>query len=241
MSHRVIPSGARNLLSLVRDVRFLATLAMVTLGCSHVPMVSRGADINVAVPDSFVVRFETSRGPVDVLAHKDWAPVGVDRFYTLVNNHYYDDARFFRVVKNFVAQFGLAANPSVTKAWRVRALPDEPVKHSNSRGTIAYARGGVNTRTTQLFFNLVNNPRLDTLNTFGFPPIAEVISGMSAVDSLYNGYGNAAPRSGTRANASGPQQDSIVQQGNAYLARGWPKLDYVKSARVIREWRGAPR
>lgn len=192
---------------------------------------------NVAVPDSFVVRFETSRGPVDVIARKSWAPNGVDRLYTLVENHYYDDARFYRVVKGFVAQFGLAAKPATTAAWRVRAIADEPVKHSNKRGTLSYARGGPGTRTTQLFFNLIDNARLDTTNTFGFPPIGEVIAGMSAVDSLYNGYGNAAPRTGPTATASGPQQDSITINGNAYLNRGWPKLDYVKTARVIREWR----
>ena len=192
---------------------------------------------NVAVPDSFVVRFETSRGPVDVMARKSWAPNGADRLYTLVANRYYDDARFYRVVKGFVAQFGLSATPAVTQAWRVRAIADEPVKHSNTRGTISYARGGPGTRTTQLFFNLVDNARLDTANTFGFPPIGEVIAGMSAVDSLYNGYGNAAPRTGATATASGPQQDSITTQGNAYLRRGWPKLDYVKTARVIKEWR----
>lgn len=220
-----------------RAVGFVAALAAVTVASCR--SIGGGArpDANVAVPDSFVVRFETSRGPVDVMARKGWAPNGVDRFYTLVSNRYYDDARFFRVVKGFVAQFGLAAKPEVTAAWRVRAIADEPVKHSNTRGTIAYARGGPGTRTTQLFFNLANNARLDTANAFGFPPIGEVVAGMNAVDSLYNGYGNAAPRSGATATASGPQQDSIVRLGNDYLKRGWPKLDYVKTARVIREWR----
>jgi peptidyl-prolyl cis-trans isomerase A (cyclophilin A) len=220
-----------------RAVAFVAALAAVApASCRSIGGGAR-PDANVAVPDSFVVRFETSRGPVDVMARKSWAPNGVDRFYTLVSNRYYDDARFFRVVKGFVAQFGLAAKPEVTAAWRGRAIADEPVKHSNTRGTIAYARGGPGTRTTQLFFNLVNNARLDTANTFGFPPIGEVIAGMNAVDSLYNGYGNAAPRSGATATASGPQQDSIVRLGNDYLKRGWPKLDYVKTARVIQEWR----
>jgi peptidyl-prolyl cis-trans isomerase A (cyclophilin A) len=221
----------------VVGLRLLAGCSIVVTVAACRSIVGGGhPDPNVTVPDSFVVRFETSRGPVDVLARKSWAPNGVDRFYTLVANRYYDDARFFRVVKGFVAQFGLSARPAVTAAWRVRAIADEPVKHSNTRGTLAYARGGPGTRTTQLFFNLVDNARLDTANTFGFPPIGEVIGGMSAVDSLYNGYGNAAPRSGATATASGPQQDSIVRQGNDYLKRGWPKLDYVKTARVIQEW-----
>jgi peptidyl-prolyl cis-trans isomerase A (cyclophilin A) len=226
-------------MSRVRRVALLlcSCAGVTTAACRSIGFGHALPDANVAVPDSFVVRFETSRGPVDVMARKSWAPNGVDRFYTLVGNRYYDDARFFRVVKGFVAQFDLSARPELTNAWRIRAIADEPVKHSNSRGTIAYARGGPGTRTTQLFFNLVDNARLDTTNTFGFPPIGEVIGGMSAVDSLYSGYGNAAPRSGPTARASGPQQDSIRIQGNAYLARGWPKLDYVKTARVIREWR----
>jgi cyclophilin family peptidyl-prolyl cis-trans isomerase len=193
------------------------------------------ADLDVAVPDSFVVRFETSRGSFDVMARKAWAPNGADRLYTLVRDRYYDDARFFRVVKDFVAQFGLAADPRRTAAWRVRAIADEPVRHSNLRGTISYARGGPGTRTTQLYINLKDNARLDTLNGFGFPPVAEVIAGMSVVDSLYSGYGEAA-RPGGRG--QGPSQDSINRQGNAYLTRGFPKLDYVRSARVTREWRG---
>ena len=222
--------------------RTLAVLGIVYAGvasaaCAGLAHRGSAVDLNVASPDSFLVRFETSRGPVDVMARKSWAPNGVDRFYTLVQSRYYDGARFFRVVKGFVAQFGLAGTPSVTQAWRGRAIADEPVKHSNTRGTIAYARGGPGTRTTQLFFNLVDNARLDTANTFGFPPIAEVVSGMSAVDSLYSGYGNAASFTRPVATATGPQQDSITILGNTYLARGWPKLDYVKTARVVREWR----
>ena len=221
----------------------------------------RTFDPDVAVPDSFVVAFETSRGRFDVMARTQWAPVGVDRFYQLVGVHYYDDARFFRVVKDFVAQFGLPADPSRNKAWRARRIADEPVRHGNLRGTLSYARGGAGTRTTQLFINLKDNTRLDTANTFGFPAFAEVISGMSVVDSLYQGYGDAAPRAPaptavrrdtvrrevvrrdttqrdtTTRVRLGPSQDSITLQGTPYLLRGWPKLDYIKTARVVREWR----
>jgi cyclophilin family peptidyl-prolyl cis-trans isomerase len=194
------------------------------------------SDLDVVVPDSFVVRFETSRGQFDVITRKAWAPNGVDRFYTLVRDRFYDEARFFRVVKDFVAQFGLAADPRVTTAWRIRAIADEPVRHTNARGTISYARSGPGTRTMQIYINLKDNARLDTLNGFGFPPIAEVLSGMEVVDSLYSGYGDAA-RAGGRG--QGPSQDSINRQGNAYLTHAFPKLDYVKTARVTREWRSA--
>ena len=211
-----------------------AAVLAIGAGCSHGFGRHASSDLDVAVPDSFVVRFETSRGAFDVMARKAWAPNGTDRLYTLVRDRYYDDARFFRVVKDFVAQFGLAADPRRTAAWRVRAIADEPVHHTNSRGTISYARGGAGTRTTQLYINLKDNARLDTLNGFGFPPVAEVIAGMNVVDSLYSGYGEAA-RPGGRG--QGPSQDSINRQGNAYLTRGFPKLDYVKSARVTREWR----
>lgn len=229
-----------------RQIIHLAALAAATLALSAcAPLFGcrqEGVNPNVVVPDSFVVRFETSKGAFDVMARKSWAPIGVDRFYTLVGNRYYDENRFFRVVKDFVAQWGLSGDPKMTEAWRLRCIADEPVKHSNVRGTIAYARGGPGTRSVQLYVNLRDNPKLDTLNTFGFPPIAEVVSGMSAVDSLYNGYGEAAPRSGPQFGREGPSQDSISRQGNEYLKRGWPKLDYIKTARVIREWRaGAAR
>jgi peptidyl-prolyl cis-trans isomerase A (cyclophilin A) len=198
---------------------------------------AEGVDAGIATPDSFLVHFESSRGPFDVMAHRDWAPIGVQRLYQTLGEHYYDDARFFRVVKNYVAQFGLAGDPSKTAAWRRRCMADEAVKHPNTRGTMAYARGGPNTRSIQLFINFKDNPKLDTLAGFGFPPIGELVQGMENVDSLYNGYGDSAPRSGPQFGREGPSQDSITAQGNAYLNRGWPKLDYVKTARIIREWK----
>jgi peptidyl-prolyl cis-trans isomerase A (cyclophilin A) len=222
----------------ITAVAFGLGLATVAASCGRGPLAHWPHALNpaVAVPDSFVA-FETTRGRIDIMARTAWSPAGVDRFYTLVREHYYDGARFFRVVKNFVAQFGISGDPALNRAWRVRRLADEPVKHSNTRGTISYARGGPGTRTVQLYINLKDNARLDTLSGFGFPPIAEVISGMNVVDSLYSGYGEAAPRAGPQSGRSGPSQDSIQVAGNAYLVRGWPKLDYIKSARVVREWR----
>jgi len=222
--------------------RRLALVAVAILGvasCAAWPFGGRPDRIreNVAVPDSFVVAFETSRGRFDVMARKNWGPTGVDRLYTLIRTRHFDDARFFRVVKDFVAQFGLSGNPSIDDAWKIRRIADEPVHHTNARGTISYARGGPGTRSVQLYINLRANPRLDTLNGFGFPPIAEVVDGMSVVDSLYSGYGDGAGRGTPQPGRQGPSQDSIMTQGNAYLLRGWPKLDYIKTARVVKEWR----
>ncbi|MDB4878535.1 MAG: peptidyl-prolyl cis-trans isomerase cyclophilin type [Gemmatimonadetes bacterium] len=227
-----------------RRLILIAVAAVSATSC--LPAALRGCkqeapNPNTAVPDSFVVAFETTRGRFDVMARKQWAPIGTDRFYTLVRAKHYDDARFFRVVKDFVAQFGLSGDPAVNDAWRVRCIADEPVKHSNTRGTIAYARGGPGTRSVQLFVNLKDNPKLDTLSGFGFPPIAEVVAGMPVVDSLYSGYGESSARSGPQPGREGPSQDTINTKGNAYLKAGWPKLDYIKTARVVQEWRSPAR
>ena len=218
----------------IRRLVVLAVSVAVASGC----MFNRGGgtvDPDVTVPDSFVVVFETTRGRFDVMARREWGPAGVDRFYQLVNDRFYDETGFFRVVKGFVAQFGLAADPAKTKAWRVRRLADETLRHGNVRGAVAFARGGPGTRTTQLYINLVDNARLDTANTYGFPAIAEVVRGMSVVDSIYSGY-NAA-RGGPPVEGGSPSQDSISNQGTAYLKRHFPKMDYIESARVVREWR----
>ena len=227
----MIPLGRSILVAGVVAVTWVAWSCMPSFGCKL-----EALEPGTSVPDSFVVAFETSRGRVDVMARKAWAPNGVGRFFELVNTKFFDDARFFRVLKGFVAQFGMSGDTKVNEAWRHRCLADEPVKHSNTRGTISFARGGPGTRSTQMFFNLVDNPVLDTLEGLGFSPIAEVVSGISVVDSLYSDYGESSPRSGPQFGAEGPRQDSIAAQGNAYLVRGWPKLDYIKTARVVQRW-----
>lgn len=185
-----------------------------------------------AAPDSFHVRLETSRGPVVLKLHRDWSPLAVDRFHALVRTGFYDDARMFRVVAGFVAQWGIPASPELAKPWEGKTIADESVRRSNVRGTVSFARGGPNSRTAQVYVNLADNVRLDTLNRFGFPVIGYVIEGMATFDSLYAGYG------GTRAQRlPGPSQDSIRQQGNAYLMRAFPRLDYIRTARVTRQWR----
>lgn len=188
------------------------------------------------LPDSFVVAMETSRGPVEVMVRKAWAPLGAYRFRELVEEKHFDDARFFRVLKNFVAQFGLSGDPAVNARWDKRCITDEPLRHLNTRGTLSFAAARApNSRSVHLFFNLKDNAQLDA-PAAPYPPIGEVISGMEAIDSLYSGYGDFPPKSGPQYGREGPMQDSIAKLGNAYLARGWPKLDYIKTARVIRQW-----
>jgi len=182
-----------------------------------------------AAPDTFAVRFETTRGPFTVEFYRAWAPLGADRVYYLVRSGYYDGVRFFRVLPGFVAQFGASGDPRVAKVWDVRTIRDDPVKQTNRRGTVTFATAGPNTRTTQLFVNLGGNSRLDRL---GFAPLGRVVDGMTrVVDSLYAGYGEGAPR------GKGPNQDRIAAEGTAYLAREFPRLDWIRKAEVVKEFR----
>jgi cyclophilin family peptidyl-prolyl cis-trans isomerase len=186
--------------------------------------------LDLATPDSFLVTFETTRGQFDVMAHLRWAPVGTDRFYELVRRRYYDSVYVFRVVKGFVAQFGLHGDPDVNAAWRNRRIADDRVREGNTRGRLSFARSGPGTRTTQLYINFADNIRLDTSGTIGFPAFAEVVRGMEVVDSLNAEYGGAPSQ----------RQDSISRQGNAYLQRAFPNLDMIRTARIVREWRQPP-
>lgn len=182
------------------------------------------AALAAPAPDSFKVAFETSKGNFTVYAHRDWAPRGVDRFYHLVQAGYYDEVRFFRVLGGFMAQFGVHGNPRVNAAWEALRIEDDPVTQTNRRGRVSFAMGGPNTRTTQLFINYGNNANLDAM---GFAPIGEVIDGMAVVDSLYANYGEGAP------DGSGPDQGRIMAEGNTYLATGFPRLDFIRRARVV--------
>lgn len=215
-----------------------AVLVVAAVSCSrHAPLLEPTVrDLAWVAPDSFETVFETSRGPIRMMAHRDWSPLAVDRFHFLVRHRYYDGARFFRMIPGFVVQWGIPGDPALHKVWGDRTVPDEPVRQSNVRGRVAYARSGPNTRGVQLYINLGNNARLDTLNRFGFPPIAEVLAGMEAADSMYAGYSCARGSQGTC-----PSQDSIGTQGNAYLRRAFPRLDSIVSARVVREWKGPRR
>jgi len=183
-------------------------------------------------PDSFLVQLETSRGNVELMVHRAWSPLGVDRMHFLLSQGYYDGARFFRVVPGFVVQWGISRDSSVNKVWNDRDLPDEPVRQRNTRGRISYARAGPNTRSVQLYINLADNSRLDTANVFGFPPIGEVRDGMALMDSMYAGYSCRRGSQGTC-----PSQDSIQAWGEAYLSRSFPRLDVIKKAGIVREWK----
>ena len=183
------------------------------------------AELAQAAPDSFTVLFETSKGRFTVQAHRAWAPLGVDRLYFLTKNGYWDGVRFFRVLPNFVVQFGIHGDPKISDAWKGRTIADEPVKQSNQAGFLTYAMGGPNTRTTQIFINKRDNSRLDSL---GFAPIGKVIDGMHVVEQLYGGYGEGSPRGG------GPDQERIRLQGNSYLERQFPRLDSIVKARIVK-------
>src|SRR6266480_2792463 len=175
-------------------------------------------------PDSFRARFSTTKGDFVIAVHRAWAPHGADRFYNLVRSGYYDGVRFFRVIPGFMAQFGIHGDPHVAAAWRDATIPDDPVRQHNARGTVSFATAGPGTRTTQLFVNYGDNSRLDGA---GFSPFGQVVEGMDVVDRLYGGYGEGAP------GGRGPDQSTIQVQGNAYLERQFPELDYVKRAGIV--------
>ncbi|MGH9385830.1 MAG: peptidylprolyl isomerase [Vicinamibacterales bacterium] len=175
-------------------------------------------------PATFNVKFDTSAGEFIVKVTRDWAPNGADRFYNLVKNGYYDDVRFFRAIAGFMVQFGISGDPAVNNVWRSAQIAPDPVKQSNRRGYITYAMGASpSTRTTQVFINFQNNASLDKS---GFAPFGEVVKGMEIVDKLFSGYGEGAP------SGSGPNQGRVQMEGNAYLKKDFPKLDYVKKATI---------
>lgn len=175
-------------------------------------------------PDSFRARFETTKGDFVIAVHRAWAPLGADRFYNLVRSGYYDDVRFFRVIPGFMAQFGIHGDSAVSTAWREQRISDDPVRRTNVRGMVTFATAGPGTRTTQIFINYGNNDRLDAM---GFAPFGQVAEGMEVVDALYGGYGEGQPR------GRGPEQMRMQIEGNKYLGREFPRLDYIKQARIV--------
>ena len=181
------------------------------------------ANLNEKAPDTYKVNFDTSAGQFVLEVNRVWAPNGADRFYNLVKNGFFNDARFFRVISGFMVQFGINGDPAIAAAWRSAKIPDDPVKESNKRGRITFATAGPNTRTSQVFINFGDNAFLDSQ---GFAPFGRVTSGMEVVDKLYAEYGEGAP------SGRGPNQGAVQSQGNVYLAKDFPNLDFVKKAAI---------
>ncbi|HXW40251.1 MAG TPA: peptidylprolyl isomerase [Xanthobacteraceae bacterium] len=199
-------------------------LALVLAAPAVAQRLANPAALNEQAPASYKVKFDTSKGAFVVEVHRDWAPGGADRFYNLAKNGFFDNARFFRVISGFMVQFGINADPAVSAVWRNARIADDPVKVSNKRGMITFATAGPNTRTTQLFINYGDNARLDGQ---GFAPFGQVVSGMNVVDALYPGYGEGAPA------GMGPEQGRVQTEGNAYLTREFPRLDYIKTTTIV--------
>jgi peptidyl-prolyl cis-trans isomerase A (cyclophilin A) len=178
------------------------------------------SQLNETAPETYRARFDTSKGTFVIQVHRAWAPLAADRFYNLVKSGFYDDVRFFRVIDGFMAQFGLHGDPTVQSAWRTAQIRDEPTIQSNQRGFVTFARSSApHSRDIQVFINYRDNSNLDSQ---GFAPFGQVVSGMEVVDELYSGYG--------RENV--PNQPRLMREGNAYLAREYPLLDFIKSARI---------
>ena len=167
---------------------------------------------------SFRVRFECSNGAFVVECFPEWAPKGAARFREAVEQGIYDDTRFFRVVPEFIVQFGIPGDPAVAEKWRNDRIEDDPVTESNVEGSLCFATSGPNSRTTQLFINLADNADLDQR---GFTPVGRVVEGMGVVEAITDKYGQA------------PDQGEIQTRGNAYLNAEFPDMDYIKKARIL--------
>lgn len=186
------------------------------------PALLHPAALHAKAPATFEAKFTTTKGTFVLTVHRSWAPRGADRFYNLVRARFYDGNEFFRVVKGFVVQFGISGFPAVSKAWQSANIADDPVKASNTVGTITYADAGPNTRTTQVFVNLGNNAA--NLDGQGFAPFGKVTTGMAVVRKLYGGYDDRPTN----------LQPQIASQGNAFLEKRFPKLDSVIRARIVK-------
>lgn len=201
-----------------------AVFRALSVLCAAVWLVSCGGKTSNEeirhAPEEYKVVLQTTKGDVTILVHRNWSPLGADHFYQLINLGFYNGDRFFRVVPDFVVQFGMNGDPTTNKQWSDANIADDPVKVSNKQGTVVFAKTSEpNTRSTQIFINLGNNSRLDAQ---GFSPFGEVIQGMDSVEAFYKDYGES------------PDQAQIGQRGNAYLQESFPKLDYIKKASVVK-------
>ena len=209
----------KKLLSLCLQLFFFFSMAT-----AQVPAISI---LKTKAPETFRALFKTNKGEFIIEAYRKWSPVGVDRLYQLIKTGFYSNTLLFRVERNFVSQFGISDDEQVNRFWELKKLTDEPPKYKNLKGVISYARGGPNTRTTQLFINMVDNPKNDTLlrlGVKGFTPIARVIKGMEVVILFNDRYGRSTM----------PLQDSIYKYGNRYFEKRFPGLDKIISASIIK-------
>jgi peptidyl-prolyl cis-trans isomerase A (cyclophilin A) len=202
---------------MIRILAFVFALVFAAPAMAQVP--------NEAAPASYKVKFDTSKGSFVLQVTRTWAPHGADRFYNLVKSGFFDNARFFRVISGFMAQFGVSGVPAVDARWRDASIDDDPVTQSNRRGFITFATSGPNSRTTQVFINYKDNTRLDGM---GFSPFGRVVSGMEVVDALNAEYGDGPPE------GRGPNQGRLVREGNAYLAKEFARLDFIKKASITK-------
>lgn len=211
----------------MKSRRDLLVSAAALAGCApRLAKLKEPALVSKRSPEVWRARFETTQGIFVVQVVRPWAPLGADRFYSLVRGGFYDGCRFFRVLPGFVVQWGINPDPAVSKAWSDQTkIKDDPVKASNVRGTISFATSGPDTRTVQVYINLGANSRLDAR---GFSPFGRVTEGMDVVEKLYSGYGEGAPK------GKGPSQDLIEKEGESYLARDFAKLDRIVRAHLVR-------
>src|SRR6185503_13253410 len=183
------------------------------------------AKLTEKAPDSFKAQFDTTKGKFTVEVTRSLAPNGADRFYNLVRSGFFKDIAFFRVIGGFMCQFGIHGDPKVAAAWRTATIPDDPVKSGNARGAITFAKTGApNSRSTQFFINFGDNKNLDGM---GFASFGKVTEGMDVVDKINAEYGEGAPR------GRGPEQGRIQAEGNAYLKKDFPNMDYIKSVTIL--------
>ncbi len=201
----------------------LGLLGLLSAACDSTRALREPAPDALAAPapDSFMVTFETSAGTFAVQFIREWSPRGVDRVHYLARHGFFDGARFFRVNPR-VVQFGYSGQPALDSVWRALPIDDEPVRASNERGVVSFARAGPDTRDFQLFINRIDNPQYDDCCGGGYPPVGRMISGYEAFDAIYAGYGELEPSA----------QDRLFTEGNAYLRERYPALDSILSARV---------
>jgi peptidyl-prolyl cis-trans isomerase A (cyclophilin A) len=220
---------------MTKRLYFVAALVLILAAASLVmgqagtnTALKNPAALKEMAPAMYKVDFDTSAGMFTVEVHRDWAPNGADRFYNLVKNGYFDNVRFFRVISGFMVQFGINGDPALNTVWKDARIPRDPVKQSNGRGYLSFAMqggpSGPDTRTTQVFINFGDNSQLDGS---GFAAFGKVTK-MDVVDKLYSGYGEGAP------SGKGPDQGRIQAEGNAYLTKDFPKMDYIKKATIAK-------